>query len=163
MSTREQLQERLAQAERNYYQALRSGRNSDVEHDAYYAALRAYDESRGLNINPEPSIPAGDLNELLRTWFQENEEELTNLSPDNRIESFINFVRNHIDNEDRFTRIQRSIRQYANQSIPALFSGGGKYKRNRRNSKKRRRNSKKRLGGKKHSKKTIRRKRNYKK
>jgi len=79
-----------------------------------------------------PKEGPGGLNEMLGEWYGDG-EAVTALSPENRIESFVNFVRGKINNEMRFRQAERSIRDYAGSDLNAMFGG----KRNKRSVKKR--------------------------
>lgn len=72
---------------------------------------------------------------MLGEWYGDG-EAVTALSPENRIESFVNFVRGKINNEMRFRQAERSIRDYAGSDLNAMF-GGRRRRRNKRSVKKR--------------------------
>jgi succinylglutamate desuccinylase len=45
------------------------------------------------------------------------------MSPENRIEDFVRFVRSKVNNVARFRQAERSVRRYADQNINVLFGG----------------------------------------
>ncbi len=102
-----------------------------------------------------PSVSIEDLNNYSREWYEQRADAAETMSPENRIEDFINYVRERLDNLDAAT--EQMVRQYAEQNINILFDDedmptqrGGRKRRGSRKLKKtnKRRNSKKR-GGKK--------------
>jgi hypothetical protein len=102
-----------------------------------------------------PAVFTEDLNNYSREWYEQRGLEAEHYAPENRIEDFINYVRERLDNLDAAT--EQMVRQYAEQNINILFDdedmptqrGGKKRKTNKRRRKtNKRRNSKKR-GGKK--------------
>lgn len=87
----------------------------------------------------------GGLNELFREWYgndirderarEERIEALSALSLEERRNSFIQFVREKLNNEVYFKLVEKSIIDYANNDLNAMF--GGKRRRNKRSVKKR--------------------------
>jgi hypothetical protein len=99
-----------------------------------------------------PKEGPGGLNEMMQEWYGDG-EEVSALSPENRIESFINFVRTKINNPARFKQAEASIRKYANEDLNAMFGGKKRRKYRKYNKKTNKRSVKKR------SKKTMKRRR----
>jgi hypothetical protein len=105
-----------------------------------------------------PKEGPGGLNEMLQEWYGDG-EAVSALSPENRIESFVDFVRNKINNEMRFKLAERSIRDYAGSDLNAMFGGRRRKRSNSKKTVKRRKNktvnkqsgSKKQRGSKKRS------------
>ena len=77
-----------------------------------------------------PKEGPGGLNEMTSEWYGDG-EAVTALSPENRKESFVNFVRGKLNNPARFRAAELSIRKYANEDLNAMF--GEKHRRNKRN------------------------------
>jgi len=75
-----------------------------------------------------PKEGPGGLNEMLGEWYGDG-EAVTALSPEERIESFVNFVRDKINNEARFRQAEKSIRDYARSDLNAMFGGRRRKKR----------------------------------
>jgi len=69
------------------------------------------------------NIPTELLNEYSQQWFQERSESAESMSPENRIEDFVSFVREKINNPSKFSKGEASIRRYADQNINVLFGG----------------------------------------
>ena len=80
------------------------------------------------------NIPTELLNEYSKNWYEERSEAAESMSPENRIEDFVSFVREKINNPSKFSKGEASIRRYADQNINVLFGG-----RRRRSSRQRRR------------------------
>jgi uncharacterized protein YjbI with pentapeptide repeats len=78
---------------------------------------------RGVNLT------GAKLNELFKEWYGDG-EAVTKLSPKDRRNSFIEFVRNHLNNEEYFRLVEKSIIDYANNDLNAMF--GGRRRRNKR-------------------------------
>ncbi len=93
-----------------------------------------------------PKEGPGGLNEMMQEWYGDG-EEVSALSPENRIESFMNFVRNKINNAMRFQQAEASIRKYANEDLNAMF--GGKKRKTKKRYTKKRKNIKRRKSVKK--------------
>ncbi len=103
-----------------------------------------------------PSVSIEDLNNYSREWYEQRADAAETMSPENRIEDFVGFIRERLDNLDAAT--EQMVRQYAQENINILFDDedmptqrGGKKRsgsRQRRRKTNKRRNSKKR-GGKK--------------
>ncbi len=74
-----------------------------------------------------PKEGPGGLNEMLGEWYGDG-EAVGAMSPEARIESFVEFVRRKINNQARFKQAEVSIRKYANEDLKAMF-GGSKRKR----------------------------------
>jgi len=92
-----------------------------------------------------PKEGPGGLNEMMQEWYGDG-EAVSALSPEERKESFVNFVRNKINNAARFRAAELSIRKYANEDLNAMFGGKRSNSRQRRsNSRKLRKTVKKRL------------------
>ena len=95
-------------------------------------------------------IPQDELNILSKDWFEERSDAAESMSPSDRIEDFVSFVRTRFNNPDRFRGAEGSIRRYAENNINVLFFGGRrrKYKRvnktvkRKRNATRKRRNRK---------------------
>ena len=88
----------------------------------------------------------------MQEWYGDG-EAVSALSPENRIESFVDFVRRKINNAARFRQAEASIRKYANEDLNAMFGG----KRQRRSKRSRKYNKRtKRI---KRNKKTMKRRR----
>ncbi len=68
-----------------------------------------------------PAISTNDLNEYSQEWYQENGEAAENFSPENRIEDFINYVRDRLNMDNLDVQTEQMIRQYAEQNINILF------------------------------------------
>ena len=93
------------------------------------------------------NIPQSDLNDYLKDWYDEiNYDEFVKLTPEDRLDHFVGFVKKGMNDENRFNKNEASIRRYyINQKIDDDFivdENVGKGERNRRTSK-RRLNSKK--------------------
>ncbi len=82
----------------------------------------------------------GGLNELFGEWYGDG-VAVTALSPEDRKNSFIEFVRSKLDNEVYFKLVEKSIIDYANNDLNALFGGNRRNKRsiNKRKTRKRKR------------------------
>jgi hypothetical protein len=103
-----------------------------------------------------PAVSTEDLNNYSREWYEQRADAAETMSPENRINDFINYVGERLDNLDAAT--EQMVRQYAEQNINILFDdedmptqrGGRKRRgsRQRRIKTNKKRNSKKR-GGKK--------------
>jgi hypothetical protein len=74
-------------------------------------------------------IPADELNNLSKDWYGERSEAAESMSPENRIEDFVSFVRTRLNNPDRFRVAEGSIRRYADRNINVLFGGRRRKKR----------------------------------
>ena len=74
-------------------------------------------------------IPADELNNLSKDWYGERSEAAESMSPENRIEDFVSFVRTRLNNPDRFRAAEGSIRRYADRNINVLFGGRRRKKR----------------------------------
>jgi len=81
------------------------------------------------------NIPTELLNEYSQQWFQERGEAAESISPENRIEDFVSFIREKINNPSKFSKGEASIRRYADQNINVLF-GGRRRSRSKRSIKK---------------------------
>ncbi len=97
-----------------------------------------------------PKEGPGGLNEYMQEWYGDG-EAVSALSPENRIESFVDFVRRKINNAARFRQAEASIRKYANEDLNAMFGGKSRSKRSRKYNKRTKRI--------KHNKKTMKRRR----
>ena len=84
------------------------------------------------------NIPTELLNEYSQQWFQERSEAAESMSPENRIEDFVSFIREKINNPSKFSKGEASIRRYADQNINVLF--GGRRRRSKQLTKKRKSN-----------------------
>jgi len=100
-----------------------------------------------------PKEGPGGLNEMLGEWYGDG-EAVTALSPENRIESFVNFVRDKINDPARFRQAEKSIRDYARSDLNAMFGG----RRRKKRSVKKRSNKRNKRSVKKRCKKTMKRK-----
>jgi hypothetical protein len=78
-------------------------------------------EARPFTIPNQPAISTNDLNEYSQEWYQENGEAAENFSPANRIEDFINYVRDRLNMDNLDVQTEQMIRQYAEQNISTLF------------------------------------------
>ncbi len=86
------------------------------------------------------NIPTELLNEYSKNWYEERSEAAESMSPENRIEDFVSFVREKINNPSKFSKGEASIRRYADQNINVLFGG----RQRRSNGKSRKRSSRQR-------------------
>ena len=82
-----------------------------------------------------PKEGPGGLNEMLGEWYGDG-AAVSALSPENRIENFVNFVRAKIEDSARFRQAEASIRKYAREDLNAMF-GGKRHRRSKRSIKKR--------------------------
>ena len=106
----------------------------------------------------QPAVSTEDLNNYARDWYGQRADEAERMSPENRIEDFVGFIRETMNMDNIDAQTEQMIRQYAEQNINELFDDenmptqrGGKKRsgsRQRRRKTNKRRNSKKR-GGKK--------------
>ena len=87
-----------------------------------------------------PKEGPGGLNEYTQEWYGDG-EAVSALSPENRIESFVDFVRRKINNAARFRQAEASIRRYANEDLQNMGLFGGK-RRKKRSVKRTKRNKK---------------------
>jgi hypothetical protein len=113
------------------------------------------------------AISTEDLNNYSREWFEQRANEAENFSPENRIEDFINHVRERMNINNLDAQTEQMIREYAEQNINILFdgvfppegegmrnenmppqTGGRKRRRSRKRSTKKRSSSKKRRSSK---------------
>jgi hypothetical protein len=82
------------------------------------------------------TIPQELLNDYLKEWYETGgEDHLGNLSPQDRIEDFVRFVRGRMNDAARFAKTEGSVRKYAETQINVLF--GGRRRQRRSISKKR--------------------------
>jgi surface protein len=77
-----------------------------------------------------PKEGPGGLNEMTQEWYGDG-ERVTALSPENRQEDFVNFVRGKIEDPARFRQAEASIRKYAREDLQNMGLFGGK-RRNKR-------------------------------
>ena len=77
-----------------------------------------------------PKEGPGGLNEMTSEWYGDG-ERVSALSPENRIEDFVNFVRGKIEDPARFRQAEASIRKYAREDLQNMGLFGGK-RRNKR-------------------------------
>jgi len=82
-----------------------------------------------------PKEGPGGLNEMMQEWYGDG-AAVSALSPENRIENFVNFVRAKIEDSARFRQAEASIRKYAREDLNAMF-GGKRHRRSKRSIKKR--------------------------
>jgi hypothetical protein len=114
-------------------------------------------EARPFTIPNQQAVSTEDLNEYAGEWFQQRGDEAENFSPANRIEDFINYIRERMNMDNLDAQTEQMIRQYAEQNINVLFddqnmppqTGGRKRSNSKKRKTNKRRNSKKRSGGKK--------------
>lgn len=122
------------------------------------ANLRGEARPYTMPATTRPAVSTEDLNNYSREWYEQRADAAETMIPENRIEDFINYVRERLDNLDAAT--EQMVRQYAEQNINILFDdedmptqrGGKKRQSRRRYSKKRsgsKRRTKKRISGKK--------------
>jgi hypothetical protein len=90
------------------------------------------------------TIPQSLLNDFSKEWYEERggDEALGSLSPEARIEDFVEFVRMRMNDAARFAKAEASIRRYANKEINVLF--GGRRRNKKRSVRKNRKTIKKR-------------------
>lgn len=69
-----------------------------------------------------PREGPGGLNEMLQEWYGDG-EAVTALLPEERNNSFIQFVKSKINNEERFKQAELSIRKYAEEQVKVMFGG----------------------------------------
>jgi hypothetical protein len=74
-------------------------------------------------------IPKDLLNDFFKEWYGERSEAAESMSPENRIEDFVSFVRTRMNNPARFAAAEGSIRRYANTELNVLFGGRRRKKR----------------------------------
>ena len=86
-----------------------------------------------------PKEGPGGLNEMMQEWYGDG-EAVTALSPENRKESFVNFVRGKINDPARFRQAEKSIRDYARSDLNAMFGGRRRKKRSVKKRSKKKRN-----------------------
>jgi hypothetical protein len=86
------------------------------------------------------NIPTELLNEYSKNWYEERIEAAESMSSENRIEDFVSFVREKINNPSKFSKGEASVRRYAATNINVLFGG----RRRRSNGKSRKRSSRQR-------------------
>jgi len=119
------------------------------------ANLRGEARPYTMPATARPAVSTEDLNNYLREWYEQRADAAETMSQENRINDFINYVGERLDNLDAAT--EQMVRQYAQENINILFDDedmptqrGGRKRRGSRKLKKtnKRRNSKKR-GGKK--------------
>jgi len=85
------------------------------------------------------NVPQELLNAFASEWNSERgDEALLKLTPEERIEDFVGFVRTRMNNLVRFGKVEASIRRYANKEINTLFGGKRRHRRTRRIRSKRR-------------------------
>jgi len=114
-------------------------------------------EARPFTIPSPPAITTEDLNDYSREWYEQRADEAENFSPLNRIEDFINYIRERMNMDNFDAQTEQMIRQYAEQNINILFddenmppqTGGRKRRRSKKRSGGKKRSTKKRSGGKK--------------
>lgn len=100
------------------------------------------------------TIPQSVLNDYLKDWYENGgHERLGNLSEEDRIEDFVEFVRITMNNPARFAKAEGSIRRYANKEINVLFGG-------RLSSRKLRKTVKRRQNSRSRNKKTVKKRKN---
>ncbi len=68
-------------------------------------------------------IPTELLNDFLKEWYGERSDAAESMTPDQRIEDFVSFVRSRLNNTARFAAAEGSIRRYANKELHVLFGG----------------------------------------
>ena len=106
-------------------------------------------EARPFTIPNQPAVSTEDLNDYAGDWFQQRGDEAENFSPANRIEDFINYIRERMNMDNLDAQTEQMIRQYAEQNINVLFDDENMP--TQRGGRKRQMRSKKRSGGKKRS------------
>lgn len=115
-------------------------------------------EARPFTIPSPPAITTEDLNDYSREWYEQRADEAENFSPLNRIEDFMNYVRERMNMDNLDAQTEQMIRQYAEENINILFddlnippqTGGRKRQmRSKKRSGGKKRSTKKRSGGKK--------------
>jgi hypothetical protein len=95
------------------------------------------------------NIPTEMLNEYLKEWFQERSEVAENMTERQRIDNFVGFVREKINNLAKFTKAEASIRRYAEQNLNVLFGGKRSSRKLRKTVKRRKNKTMKKRGNKK--------------
>jgi hypothetical protein len=78
-------------------------------------------EARPFTIPSPPAITTEDLNDYSREWYEQRADEAENFSPLNRIEDFMNYVRERMNMDNLDAQTEQMIRQYAEQNINILF------------------------------------------
>ena len=78
-------------------------------------------EARPFTIPGPPAITTEDLNDYSREWYEQRADEAENFSPLNRIEDFMNYVRERMNMDNLDAQTEQMIRQYAVQNINILF------------------------------------------
>ena len=78
-------------------------------------------EARPFTIANQQAISTNDLNEYAGEWVQQRADEAENFSPANRIEDFINYIRDRLNMDNLDVQTEQMIRQYAEQNINTLF------------------------------------------
>ena len=68
-------------------------------------------------------IPTELLNDFLKEWYGERSDAAESMTPDQRIEDFVSFVRSRLNDPARFAAAEGSIRRYANKELHVLFGG----------------------------------------
>jgi hypothetical protein len=114
-------------------------------------------EARPFTIPSPPAISTEDLNDYSREWYEQRADEAENFSPLNRIEDFMNYVRERMNMDNLDAQTEQMIRQYAEQNINVLFAdenmptqrGGRKRRASKKRSGGKKRSTKKRSGSKK--------------
>ena len=114
-------------------------------------------EARPFTIPGPPAITTEDLNDYSREWYEQRADEAENFSPLNRIEDFMNYVRERMNMDNLDAQTEQMIRQYAEQNINVLFAdenmptqrGGRKRRASKKRSGGKKRSTKKRSGSKK--------------
>ncbi len=124
------------------------------------ANLRGEARPYTMPATARPAVSTEDLNNYSRDWYEQRADAAETMSPENRIEDFVGFIRERLDNLDAAT--EQMVRQYAEQNINILFDdedmptqrGGRKRSgsRQRRRKTNKRRNSKKRGGKRRYTK-----------
>ena len=119
-------------------------------------------EARPFTITNQQAISTNDLNNYSREWYEQRADEAERMSPENRIEDFINHVRERMNMDNIDVQTEQMIRQYAEQNINILFDDEDMP--TQRGGRKRQRSSKKRQAKRKtnkrrNSRKTIKKRR----
>ena len=109
------------------------------------------------------TLPQELLNDFSSEWYKERGgfDALEKLTPEARIEDFVEFVRRRMNDAVRFYKAEASIRKYANKFINTAFGGrrSSRNKRSVRKTIKKRSNSKKRKTNKRRNSKKMNKRR----
>ncbi len=107
------------------------------------------------------TLPQELLNDFSSEWYKERGgfDVLEKLTPEARIEDFVEFVRGRMNDAVRFYKAEASIRRYANKFINTAFGGRRNSRQKLRKTIKKRSNSKKRKTNKRRNSKKMNKRR----